>query len=57
MKIITVKCLTDNYSYIIFNEKTSIAIAIDPSEADPLITEIEKKKFKIKIYFKYSPPF
>ncbi len=48
MKIITVKCLTDNYSYIIFNEKTSIAVAIDPSEADPIITEIEKKNLKLK---------
>ena len=42
MKILIVKCLTDNYSYIIFDEKTLIAVVIDPSEADPIINEIEK---------------
>ena len=33
MKILIVKCLTDNYSYIIFNEKTLLAAVVDPSEA------------------------
>ena len=48
MKIIIVKCLTDNYSYIIFNERTLIAAVIDPSEADPIINEISKNNLKLK---------
>ena len=48
MKIIIVRCLTDNYSYIIFNEKTSTAAVIDPSEPDPIINEIEKNNLKLK---------
>ena len=51
MKIIIVKCLTDNYSYIIFNEKTLIAAVIDPSEANPIINEIEKSKLQLKYIF------
>ena len=48
MKIIIVKCLTDNYSYIIFNEKTLMAAVVDPSEADPIINEISKNNLKLK---------
>ena len=48
MKIIIVKCLTDNYSYIIFNEKTLIAAVIDPSESDPIVNEIKKNNLKLK---------
>ena len=28
-----IKCLSDNYSYIIFNPKSKKAIIIDPAEA------------------------
>ncbi len=48
MKIIIVKCLTDNYSYIIFNERTLMAAVVDPSEADPIINEISKNNLKLK---------
>ena len=48
MKILIVKCLTDNYSYIIFNEKTLIAAVVDPSEASPIISEIEKNNLQLK---------
>ena len=48
MKILTVKCLTDNYSYIIYNEKTLMAAVIDPSEANPVINEVKKKNLKLK---------
>ena len=48
MKIIIVKCLKDNYSYIIFNERSFEAIVIDPSEAIPIINEIEKNNLKLK---------
>ncbi len=48
MKILIIKCLTDNYSYIIFNEKTLIAAVVDPSEANPIINEIKKNNLKLK---------
>ena len=48
MKILIIKCLTDNYSYIIFNEKTLIATVVDPSEANPIINEIKKNNLKLK---------
>ena len=51
MKIKIVKCLTDNYSYIIFNEKTLSAAVIDPSEADPIINQIEQNKLVLKYIF------
>ncbi len=37
-----IKCLTDNYSYIIFNSNSKKAIIIDPAEAKPLADEITK---------------
>ena len=48
MKIIIVKCLKDNYSYIIYNEQTLVSAVIDPSEADPIINEIEKNNLEEK---------
>ena len=51
MKIKIVKCLTDNYSYIIFNEKTLSAAVIDPSEADPIINQIEQNNLVLKYIF------
>ena len=48
MKIKIVKCLTDNYSYIIYDEKTLLSAVVDPSEADPIINEIEKNNLKLK---------
>ena len=48
MKIKVIKCLTDNYSYIIFDEKTSFAAVVDPSEADPIINQIEQNNLVLK---------
>ena len=48
MKIKIVKCLTDNYSYIIYDEKSLVSAVVDPSEADPIINEIEKNNLKLK---------
>ena len=48
MKILTVKCLKDNYSYIVFNERTLFAVVIDPSESEPIINEIKKNNLKLK---------
>ena len=51
MKIKIVKCLTDNYSYIIFDERTLFAAVIDPSEADPIINQIEQNNLVLKYIF------
>ena len=37
MKIEIIKCLQDNYSYLIIDEKNQTACVIDPSESVPII--------------------
>ena len=49
MDVKIIKCLQDNYSYIIVDEKNQIACVVDPSEAQPIINFVEEKK----IYLKY----
>ena len=51
MKIKIVKCLTDNYSYIIFNEENLLCAVVDPSESEPIIKEIEINNLKLKYIF------
>ena len=51
MKIKIVKCLTDNYSYIIFNEENLLCTVVDPSESEPIIEEIEINNLKLKYIF------
>ena len=51
MDIKVVKCLSDNYSYIIFNKETLESAVVDPSEAGPIISEIEKNNLKLKYIF------
>ncbi len=48
MKVEIIKCLEDNYSYLLINEKNQNACIIDPSEAKPIIDFIEKKKINLK---------
>ena len=48
MKIEIIKCLEDNYSYLIIDEKKQIACAVDPGEAKPLIKYIENNNIKLK---------
>ncbi len=43
MKVEIIKCLQDNYSYLLINEKNQNACVIDPSEAKPIIDFVEKK--------------
>ena len=45
MKIITIPCLYDNYSYLIVNN--GHAAVVDPSEAWPVIQEVEKHKAQL----------
>ena len=48
MKVLTVKCLEDNFSYIVINEKNNNACVIDPSESKPVIKIIKKNKINLK---------
>tara|TARA_B100001123_G_C14884023_1_gene857104 strand:- start:30 stop:749 length:720 start_codon:yes stop_codon:yes gene_type:complete len=48
MKIEIIKCLQDNYSYLLIDETNNSACVIDPSESKPIINYIEKNKIKLK---------
>ena len=48
MKIEIIKCLQDNYSYLIIDERNKNACVVDPSEAKPIIDYIEKNDIKLK---------
>ena len=48
MKVITVKCLNDNFSYIVLNEENNYACVIDPSEAKPIINIVKQEKINLK---------
>jgi len=47
MIIKIIPCLSDNYSYLIFNEK-KIGCVVDPSEAKPVIEIVEKNNITLK---------
>jgi hydroxyacylglutathione hydrolase len=48
MKVKIVKCLKDNYSYIIIDDKNRNACVVDPGEAKPIINFIENNKINLK---------
>ena len=48
MKIEIIKCLQDNYSYLIIDETNKYACVVDPSEPKPLIKFIEENNIKLK---------
>ena len=48
MKVEIIKCLQDNYSYLIIDEKTNSACVIDPSEGKPIINFLEREKIDLK---------
>ena len=43
-----IKCLSDNYSYIVFNPISKKAIIIDPAEANPLVDAITKLNLNLE---------
>ena len=47
MKIITIPCLQDNFAYLLICTKTQHAAVVDPSEATPVISEIERQGVKL----------
>jgi hydroxyacylglutathione hydrolase len=48
MRIEILKCLQDNYSYLIIDETNKNACVIDPGESIPIINFIEKNNIKLK---------
>ena len=48
MVVEIIKCLQDNYSYLIIDKTDQSACIVDPSEAKPIINFIEKNKIKLK---------
>ena len=48
MKVEIIKCLEDNYSYILTDEESNSACVIDPSESKPIIDYTEKNKINLK---------
>lgn len=47
LKVYTVKCLQDNYSYVIYDESTNLVGVVDPSEFYPIDTFVKKKFNKL----------
>ena len=48
MKVEIIKCLQDNYSYLLINEKNQNTCVVDPSEAQPIINFVERKNINLK---------
>ena len=48
MEVEIISCLKDNYSYLVIDKSNNSACIIDPSESDPIIEIIEKKKVNLK---------
>lgn len=47
MQVITIPCSFDNYSYLVLCEKSGEAAVIDPTEAFPVIREVEERKINL----------
>ena len=48
LKVNLVKCLSDNYSYIIFNPNSKKSIVVDPAESKPVAEELEKLNLELE---------
>ena len=51
MKVYQIPCLTDNYIYILRDEKTKKTAVIDPSLFDPVNRFLENKKWSLDFIF------
>ena len=47
LEITIIKCLSDNYSYLVRDTKTNLVGVIDPSEFSPVDIEISKSYKKL----------
>ena len=48
MKIEIIKCLKDNYSYVIIDETNNYGCVVDPSESKPIINFLDKHQINLK---------
>ena len=48
MKVEIIKCLKDNYSYLIIDETNLNACVIDPGESSPIKNFIDKNNINLK---------
>ena len=48
MKIEIIRCLQDNYSYLIIDENNKDACVVDPGESIPIINFVEQNNIKLK---------
>ena len=48
MKIEIIKCLQDNYSYLIIDDENQTACVVDPGESTPIINYLDKSKIDLK---------
>ena len=51
MKITPIHCLTDNYAYVISDNDSKTIGVVDPSEAGPVISFLEKQNHKLNYVF------
>ena len=47
MRIVQIPLLRDNYGYLIVCEKTNEAAVIDPSEAEPVLRQVERERVRL----------
>jgi len=48
MRVETIPCLQDNYSYLIIDDSNNSACVVDPSEAIPIINFLKNKDINLK---------
>ena len=48
MKIEIIKCLQDNYSYLLIDDNKNIGCVVDPGEAAPIIKYVESNNIELK---------
>ena len=48
MRVKIIKCLQDNYSYLLIDDTKSIGCVVDPSEAAPVINYVENNNIELK---------
>ena len=54
MDILQIPILSDNYSYILYDSITKKTACVDPAEPEPILNELEKKKFFFRLYIEYT---
>ncbi len=47
MRVVPIPCLTDNYAYLVVCEQTGKAAVVDPSEAEPVLTQVQALQLEL----------